>query len=176
MEVLKKISKEDIFMYGYFNKVLRINLTDKSYNTEELPKEYKDMYIGGRGFNMKRLYDEVPPETDPLGPDNKLIIGVGPLSGTLFPGSGRVNFSAKSPQTNGLGDSNAGGFFGSELKFAGYDQVIIEGKSEDKIYIFIKDDEVYFKSAEKIIGKDVFETQKAILMELNDKRVQVASV
>ncbi len=163
-------------MFGYMGKVLRINLSKKSFKIENLPKEYINSYIGGRGFNMKRLYDEVPPNTDPLSKENKLIIGVGPLTGTLFPGSGRVNFSAKSPQTNSLGDSNAGGFFATEVKFAGYDQIIIEGKSADKIYLFIKDDKVYFKSAEKVLGKDIFETQKIILKELKDDRVQVASI
>ncbi|MDW7669755.1 MAG: aldehyde ferredoxin oxidoreductase family protein, partial [Bacillota bacterium] len=118
----------------------------------------------------------VPPKIQPLSHENKLIIGVGPLTGTLFPGSGRVNFSAKSPQTNSLGDSNAGGFFGSEVKFAGYDQIIIEGKSQNRIYLFIKNDEVFFKDADKIIGKDIFETQKIILEELGDNRVQVASI
>src|SRR6056297_2971659 len=163
-------------MFGYMGKVLRINLSKKSFKIENLPKEYINNYIGGRGFNMKRLYDEVPPNTDPLSKENKLIIGVGPLTGTLFPGSGRVNFSAKSPQTNSLGDSNAGGFFATEVKFAGYDQIVIEGKSADKIYLFIKDDKVYFKSAEKVLGKDIFETQKIILKELKDDRVQVASI
>ncbi len=163
-------------MFGYMGRVLRINLNKKTFKMEKLPEEYIKDYIGGRGFNMKRLYDEVPPNTDSLSKENKLIIGVGPLTGTLFPGSGRVNFSAKSPQTNSLGDSNAGGFFASEVKFAGYDQIIIEGRSLDNIYIFIKDDKVYFKSAEKLLGKDVFETQKIILEELKDDRVQVASV
>ena len=163
-------------MFGYCNKVLRINLTDESYKIEDLPKEYIRDYIGGRGFNMKRLYDEVPPNIDPLGENNKIIIGVGPLSGTLFPGSARVNFSAKSPQTNGLGDSNAGGFFGAELKFAGFDQVIIEGKSKNMIYAFIHNGAVSFHSAKVIAGKDVFDTQRMILEELGDRRVQVACV
>lgn len=163
-------------MFGYCNKVLRINLTNESYTIEDLPEEYIKKYLGGRGFNMKRLYDEVSPEVDALGPHNKFIIGVGPLSGTLFPGSARVNFSAKSPQTDSLGDSNAGGFFGPELKFAGFDQVIIEGKAKEKKYIFIKNREVTFHSARNIEGKDVFETQRIILEELKDDRVQVASV
>ncbi|MFA9422913.1 MAG: aldehyde ferredoxin oxidoreductase family protein [Sedimentibacter sp.] len=163
-------------MFGYCEKVLRVKLSDESFTVEDLPEDYKKKYIGGRGFNMKRLYDEVMPDTDPLGPDNKLIIGVGPLSGTLFPGSSRVNFSAKSPQTNGLGDSNAGGFFGAELKFAGFDQVIIEGKAKEPIYLFIKNGTVTFHSAKNIVGKDVFDTQRLIIEELADKRVQVACI
>lgn len=163
-------------MFGYCGKVLRIKLSDESFIVEDLPENYKRKYIGGRGFNMKRLYDEVSPDIDPLGPDNKLIIGVGPLSGTLFPGSSRVNFSAKSPQTNGLGDSNAGGFFGAELKFAGFDQVIIEGKAKQPTYLFVKNRTVTFCSAKNIVGKDVFDTQRLIIEELGDKRVQVACI
>lgn len=162
--------------YGYRSRALRINLTTRKIITEEIPYEYYTDYIGGRGFNMKRLYDEVPPGTDPLGPDNKMFIGVGPLTGTLFPGSSRVNFSAKSPQTGILGDSNAGGFFGPELKFAGFDQVIIEGTSKEYVYIYIKDGKAELRPAEHLWGCDVFTTQEKIIGELHDPRVQVACI
>ncbi|MGM0446132.1 MAG: aldehyde ferredoxin oxidoreductase family protein, partial [Bacillota bacterium] len=131
---------------------------------------------GGRGLNIRRLYDEVPPDVDPLSEKNKLFIGVGPLTGTLFPGAARVNFTAKSPQTNILGDSNTGGFFGPELKFAGFDQVIIEGKAKDLSYIYIKDGKAEIKPAGHLKGMDVFETQDKIVEELQDKRIQVASI
>lgn len=162
--------------FGYCGKVLRVNLTMQSFVIEDLPQDFQNQYIGGRGFNMKRLYDEVPPGTDPLGPDNKLFIGVGPLTGTLFPGASRVNFSAKSPQTGLLGDSNAGGFFGPELKFAGFDQVIIEGSADKLMYLYICDGKAELKPAEHLKGLDVFSTQEKILKELGDDRAQVACI
>lgn len=158
------------------NKLLRINLSDSSYKIEELEKEYREEYIGGRGFNMKRLYDEVPPEVDPLSPENKLIIGVGALTGTVFPGASRVNFSAKSPQTKILGDSNAGGFFGPEVRFAGYEQIVIEGRAKNLSYIYIKNQEVKIINAKHLAGKDTFEVQKLIQEELEDSRIQVAGI
>ncbi len=162
--------------YGYCEQALRINLSTNSIKTEKLSKEFLKNYIGGRGLNIRRLYDEVPPDVDPLSEENKLFIGVGPLTGTLFPGAARVNFTAKSPQTNILGDSNTGGFFGPELKFAGFDQVIIEGKAKELSYIYIKDGKAEIKSASHLKGMDVFETQDKIIEELQDKRIQVASI
>ena len=162
--------------YGYCGKALRINLTTGAIKTEVLSKDFMINFLGGRGFNMKRLYEEVPPGTDPLGPDNKLFIGVGPLTGTLFPGASRVNFSAKSPQTGILGDSNAGGFFGPELKFAGYDQVIVEGVSPFPSYLYIRDDQIQIKPASHLVGEDVFSTHEKILEELGDSRTQIACI
>src|SRR6056297_1854136 len=158
------------------NRLLRINLSTESYKIEEIEKEYIDDFIGGRGFNMKRLYDEVPPEVDPLSPENKLIIGVGALTGTVFPGAARVNFSAKSPQTNILGDSNAGGFFGPEIRFAGYKQIVIEGRAKELSYIYIKNQEVKIIRSPHLAGKDTFEVQRLIQEELKDNRVQVAGI
>ena len=163
-------------MHGYTGKRLRINLTSQSFIIEKLPQNFATDYIGGRGFNMKTLFDEVPADCDPLGPKNKLIIGVGPLSGTNFSGSARVNFSGKSPQTGILGDSNAGGFFGPEVKFAGYDQIIIEGKAPKFCYLAIKNDTIRFMDAHHLKGLDVWQTNAQILTELQDKRTQIACV
>lgn len=161
---------------SYCRKALRVNLTTGDVRVEPLPDDLLLACIGGRGLNMWRLYAEVPPEVDALSPDNKLFIGVGPLTGTAFPGSGRVNFSAKSPQTGRLGDSNAGGFFGAELKFAGFDQVIVEGKASELCYLLIRDGTAVIKPAPHLKGLDVFATQEAILAELGDSRVQVACI
>ena len=162
--------------HGYCEQALRINLTNQTIKIENLDKEFLTNYIGGRGFNVRKLYDEVPPSTDPLSPDNKMFIGVGPLTGTLFPGAARVNFTAKSPQTNILGDSNTGGFLGPEIKFAGFDQIIIEGKADTLSYIYIKDGRAEIKKAEHLEGLDTFQTQEKIKKELDDSRVQVAAV
>ncbi|GAF25928.1 aldehyde:ferredoxin oxidoreductase [Moorella thermoacetica Y72] len=163
-------------MYGYCGRVLRIDLTAERITIEPLPREWARNYLGGRGLNIKRLYTEVPREADPLGPENKLIIGVGPLNGTFFPGAARVNFTARSPQTGILGDSNAGGFFGPELKYAGFDQVILEGQAGRPVYIFIHDGLAEIKSAGHLRGLDVWQTQAAIRQELGDSRVQVAAI
>lgn len=125
---------------------------------------------------MKRLYEEVPPEVDALSPQNKLFIGVGPLTATAFPGSGRTNISAKSPQTGLLGDSNMGGFFGAELKFAGFDQVIIEGRAQRLSYLYIANGKAEIRQADHLQGAEVPDTQEAILSELADRRAQVACI
>src|SRR6056297_3506238 len=128
-------------------------MNDKSYKVEKLPEEWKTQYMGARGFNIARLINEVPPEVDALGPENKLIFGVGPSCGTNIPGQ-RFNVSAKSPLTGILGDSNAGGHWGPELKYAGYDQLILEGKTSKPVYIYITNDKVEFRDASHIWKKD----------------------
>lgn len=161
---------------SYCGKALRVNLTSGSINVEDLSEELLLGCIGGRGLNMVRLYDEVPPEVDALSPENKLFLGVGPLTGTAFPGSGRINISAKSPQTGKLGDSNAGGFFGPELKFAGFDQVIIEGQATEMCYLLIKDGGAEIRPAQHLRGLEVFATQEKVREELADPKVQVACI
>ena len=115
--------------FGYAGKILRINLSNEDYHVEPLDLDVSRAYLGGRGLNSKMLYDEVPAGTDPMGPENKLMFATGPFVGTMFPTASRFNVSAKSPLTGILGDSNAGGHFAPEMKFAGYDQIIIEGSS-----------------------------------------------
>lgn len=162
-------------VYGYAGRVLRVNLTRGAVSIEPLDGESARLYIGGRGLNVKRLVDELRPEVDPLSPENILIFGVGPLNGTAFPGAARFNVTAKSPQTGILGDSNAGGFFGPELKYAGFDQVIIEGRAEQPVYLLIHNGSAELRPARHLWGLDVWETQAAIIRELGDDRVQVAS-
>jgi aldehyde:ferredoxin oxidoreductase len=163
-------------MYGYCGKVLVIDLQNKIVTTEPLEEKMALDFIGGRGFNVARLYSEVPRKTDPLSPESNFYIGVGPLNGTSFPGAARVNFTARSPQTGILGDSNTGGDFGPELKFAGYDQVVLKGRSPEFSYLLITDEGVTFKDASHLKGLDTIQTQMAIKKELGDDRVQVAAV
>lgn len=162
--------------HGYGGKVLRVNLTNGHVAVEPLDQNLARGYLGGRGFNMRRLYDEIPAGSDGLGPENKLFLATGPLVGTMLPGAARFNVSAKSPQTGILGDSNAGGFFGPELKFAGYDQVIIEGKAPAPVYLYIHNEEVTLRPAGHIWGQDVWTANKLIMEELGDRRVQIAAV
>jgi len=163
-------------LYGYAGKVLRIDLTEKRTRVAELDRSMAARFLGGRGFNSKRLYDEVETGARPLGPENRLMFATGPLVGTTFPTASRFNVSAKSPLTGILGDSNAGGHFAPELKFAGYDQVILEGRSSKPVYIFIDDGEVEFRDATHLLGRDVYETDDMIKADLADDRVQAAVV
>jgi aldehyde:ferredoxin oxidoreductase len=158
--------------YGYAGRVLRIDLTDGSTRTQEMDRSAALMYLGGRGLNSKGLYEEVRAGADPLGPENKVFIATGPLVGTMFPTASRFNISAKSPQTGILGDSNAGGHFASEMKFAGYDQIIIEGRSREPVYIHISDGEVELRDAEFLTGRDVYERDRMIKSDLGDRGVQ----
>lgn len=163
-------------LHGYAGKVLRIDLTEKKTRVSRLERDLAVGFLGGRGFNSRRLYDEVGPGVDPLGPHNKLMFATGPLVGTMFPTASRFNVSARSPLTGILGDSNAGGHFAPELKFAGYDQVILEGRSERPIYIYINDGEVEFRDATHLTGRDVYETDEMIRSDLADRRVRTAVV
>ncbi len=158
--------------YGYAGKVLRINLSDGSYKTEPLDMEEAKLYVGGRGFNSYKVYKEIPAGTDPLGPDNKLMISTGPLVGTMFPTASRFNVSARSPLTGIFGDTNAGGHFAPEMKFAGYDQIILEGRAEKPSYINIRDDQVEVMSADGIWGSTVFDADAGIRKQFDDPRVQ----
>jgi len=162
--------------YGCAGKTLRINLTKNQLTVQPTEKSLITGFLGGRGFNSKRLYDEVPKDVDPLSPQNKLMFATGPLVGTAFPLGARFNISAKSPLTGILGDSNAGGHFAAEMKFAGYDQIIIEGKTRKPSYIFIEDQEIQMKDAEHLVGKDVYETTETIRKDLGERTVQVATV
>ena len=159
---------------GYAGKILRINLTKREAKTVDLDKSLAHRFLGGRGFNSKLLYDAVGPDTDPLGPENLLMFATGPLVGTMFPTASRFNVSAKSPQTGILGDTNAGGHFASEMKFAGYDQIVLEGRSGSPVYVYVNDGEVEFRDASHLRGKDVYETDDIIKDDLGDRRVQTA--
>jgi aldehyde:ferredoxin oxidoreductase len=163
-------------MYGYGGHILRVNLTDGTFHRHPTEAHLARAFLGGRGLNVKRLWDELAPHTDGLSPENKLILGVGPLVGTLFPGGARFNVTAMSPQTGILGDSNAGGFFGPELKFAGYDQVIIQGRADRPVTLWIRDDVVELRDARGLWGRDVWDTTLALQEELGDRDVQVAAV
>jgi aldehyde:ferredoxin oxidoreductase len=165
-----------MFKGGYTGRILRINLTDGSIKTEPLAEDLARAYIGGAGFGIKLLYDEVKKGVDPLSPENKLIFASGPLSGTSVPCASRMAITSKSPLTGAVGMSLTGGYFPVELKFAGYDIMIIEGKSERPVYISIKDDTIKIKSAEKVWGMKTTDTQQIIKNELNDQNTRVACI
>jgi aldehyde:ferredoxin oxidoreductase len=143
---------------------------------EDLPQETARDFIGGAGFGIKYLFDEVKGGTDALGPDNKLIFASGPFSGTTIPCASRMAVTAKSPLTGAVGMALTGGHFPVELKFAGYDALIIEGKAETPTYVWIKDGEVKFRSAKKLWGMKTTDTQQIIKNELHDQNIRIACI
>lgn len=161
--------------FGYQGVVLRINLTDKTVKKEALNLEDAVKFIGGRGLATKMFMDEVSPEIDPLSVDNKVIFVTGPLSGTATPTGGRYMVVTKSPLTGTIASSNSGGYWGAELKFAGYDAIIFEGKSDNPVYLNIADDLVEIKDASNLWGKLVAETT-TILEDIHGSKVRVACI
>ncbi len=158
-------------MQGYTKTILRVNLSDGRITRESLGTETAARYIGGRGLNSRILYDELPHGIDSLGGENKIVIGTGPCNGTLVPGSQRFTISAKSPVTGLLGDSNSGASFGAELKYAGYDAIIVEGQSERPVFLQVCDDRVEIKPAAHLWGKTTRETERALALDCGDPDV-----
>jgi len=161
---------------GWNKKLLKVNLSQKKVTTETLDDRILRDFLGGRGINVQALYMLTDSNTDPLGPNNPLIFGTGPITGTMVPSNGRYNVTARSPQTGILGDSNSGGFWGPELKYAGYDQIIITGKADKPVYLKIFDDQVKIVDAGELWGKDVWETDRILRRTIRDKRIQIASI
>ncbi|MEL7565209.1 MAG: aldehyde ferredoxin oxidoreductase family protein [Dehalobacterium sp.] len=158
-------------------KILRVNLNNKEIKVEEVPEEIYLNFLGGRGAGAKYLYDEVGAEVDPLSPENKLIFFNGPMIGTMAPGSNKIAVNFKSPATNGYSTSLCGGFFGPELKFAGYDGLIIEGKAEKPVYLWIENDRVELRDASSYWGREIPFTIDTIKNELGfDEGIHVAAI
>ena len=149
-------------MYGYCGKILLVNLSTGEIAEEALNEEWARKHIGGRGLALRYLWDKVSPDTDPLSPENVFIIAPGPFAGTSMPTGSRFVVMAKSPNTGLLGDAEAGGFFGHELKRAGYDLVIVEGRAPAPVYLSICRQKVQLKDATRLWGKSNYEAQKAI--------------
>ena len=145
-------------MYGWTGNILRIDLSSKKIKKESFDEEFARKWVGGRGFAIKILWDELKPGVDPLGPENKLIVAVGPIAGIPAPNTGKTVVAAKSPLTGGYGDGNLGTRVTEHLRKAGYDVLIIEGKAEKPTYIYIEDDKVEFLPADEIWGKGSYET------------------
>ena len=163
-------------MYGYTGKTLVIDLSNRKVTQKEMSNQDYFEYIGGLGMNTRILLDEMDPSIDPLSEDNVLCLGTGPLVGTMAPTANRTDISAKSPLTKLLGTSNSGYSWGPELKFCGYDHLVIKGKSETPVYIFITNGEVNILSADHLWGKDSWDTIRAIKNELKDKEISVACI
>ena len=163
-------------MKAYEGKLIRIDLTSEKVEEFTLPEEDYINFIGGTGLAAKIIFDMVDPSIDPLSPDNALVFMTGPLTGTLAPTGSRMTIAAKSPLTKGWGEGHVGGFWGTELKRAGYDGIVVTGKAEKPVYLYIHDGEVEFRSAENIWGKDTYAADAEIKKELGDERVRNAVI
>lgn len=157
-------------------KILKVNLSSRKVHEESLNENFYKAWLGGYGLGARIIYSDISPKTDPLGPGNILGFAAGLLTGTLTPLGSGFSVVGKSPLTGTWGDSRAGGFFGSELKFAGFDAVFFYGRSSTPVYLWINDGEVAIKDASNIWGRDVVETEDIIKEQHRDKRIQVASI
>ncbi|MFQ5820927.1 MAG: aldehyde ferredoxin oxidoreductase family protein [Candidatus Heimdallarchaeota archaeon] len=163
-------------MFGWAGTILRVDLSTGKISKQPLSSELAKGFLGGRGFNVKTLYDEVGPKIQPLSPENRLIFSIGPLAGTLAPCSARWNVTARSPLTGILGDSNAGGHWGPELRWAGYDMIVTQGRAKEPVYLWINDDNVELKSAKHIWKRDVTETNEIIKEGIGDRETKIACI
>jgi aldehyde:ferredoxin oxidoreductase len=159
---------------GYNGKILRVDLTNATLTEESPPENIYRQYMGGSALSLYFLLKEMKPDVDPLGPENLLVFMSNVLSGLPMPGLTRYTVAARSPLTGGFGEAEAGGFWGPELKMAGFDGVIIEGCSPKPVYLWIKDGKAEIRDASELWGQDSREVQDHIRNELGDKRIRVA--
>ncbi len=161
---------------GFTGKILRVNLSNKRISFETLEESFYRRYFGGRGLISYYLLTELEPRIDPLGPDNKLIFACGPVTGAPVSGSGRNSVGAKSPLTGAYGEAEAGGFWGAELKRAGFDAIIVEGKASSPVYLWINDQKVELRDASHLWGLEIKKSQETIRNDLGTKTVKVAQI
>jgi len=162
-------------MNGYGGRILRVNLTNGTVTKEPTPPDVARDFIGGRGFGIYFLLKEVPKGADPLGPENKLIISSGPISGLMIPGSGKCDWTTKAPLTGGYASASMGGHFTAEMRYAGLDSIILEGISPKPVYLFIDDDKIELRDASDLWGKATFAVEKQFKEKLGEE-FQVAVI
>ncbi|CAM3390485.1 aldehyde ferredoxin oxidoreductase family protein [Polaromonas hydrogenivorans] len=161
---------------SWAGKILRVNLTAGTVAAEPLNMDWAHGYLGSRGLGSKYLVSEVDPKVDPLSPENKIIWATGPLTGTMASTGGRYTVITKSPLTGAIACSNSGGYWGAELKMAGWDMVIFEGKSPTPVYLYINDDTAELRGAAHLWGKSVWETEPLIKQSLQDPLIRVSCI
>jgi aldehyde:ferredoxin oxidoreductase len=163
-------------MYGWTGTILKVDLSTGSVTYEPLSEDLRHNFVGGRGINSKILYDATDSNTSPFAPDNLLIFGTSPLSGTAAPSTPRCTVSAKSPLTGILGDANFGGFFGPALKACGFDHVVVTGKAEAPVLISIGNGKAEIQPAEHLWGRSTHQTETMIRQRANGKKVHIAAI
>ncbi len=160
----------------YVGKMLLVDLTANKVTTEPLRKEWVNGYWGAWGLAARYYFAEVSPEVDPMSPENSIVIMTGPLSGTLAPLASRLCLVSKSPHTGTIFESNVGGAFGPELKFAGYDGMIIRGRAPQPVFIKIMDDRVSIEPAVEIVGRGIFETEKFLEQQVGSHDAKTLAI
>ncbi|MEK8053138.1 aldehyde ferredoxin oxidoreductase family protein [Ideonella sp. DXS22W] len=161
---------------SWAGKILRVNLTTGTVASEPLNMEWAKAYLGSRGLASKYLVEEIDPKVDPLSAANKIIWATGPLTGTMASTGGRYTVVTKGPLTGAIACSNSGGYFGAELKMAGWDMVIFEGASPKPVYLAIEDDKAELRDASHLWGKSVWETEEIIKKQHQDPLTRVSSI
>jgi aldehyde:ferredoxin oxidoreductase len=161
---------------GYMGKIAFVDLTQRSVRTEVLSDEVARGFIGGYGIGVRMLFERIPRGADPLGPENVLGFAAGPLTGTRAPTGGRYMACCKSPLTGGWGDANSGGYFGSELKAAGFDAIFVSGAAAAPCYLRVADGTVEIRDAARLWGLDTIAAEEALQRELNDPKLRVAAI
>ena len=161
---------------GWTKKVLRVNLTDGSCKSEPLNMEWAAQYLGQRGLATKYLVEEIDPKVDPLSPDNKLIMATGPLTGTMASTGGRYSVITKSPLTGAIACSNSGGFIGAEMKNAGWDMFIFEGKAAKPVYLHVENDKAELLPADDLWGKSVWATDELLHQKHQDPQTRISCI
>ena len=161
---------------GWTKKILRVNLSEGTAEAEPLNMEWARHYLGQRGLATRYLVEEVAPSCDALGPDNKLIMTTGPLTGTCASTGGRYSVVTKSPLTGAVACSNSGGFIGAEMKNAGWDMIIFEGKASSPVYLYVENESAQIVPADDLWGKSVWETDELLHKKHNDPQLRIACV
>jgi aldehyde:ferredoxin oxidoreductase len=162
--------------FGYMGKICRVNLTRKEIRLEDLRERDVMRFLGCSGYAAKILWDELEPHVEPLSEENKIVFATGPLTGTLCPSGGSYELCFKSPLTGIWCQSRSGGSFGPRLKKAGFDYIVIEGKSDDPVYLWLNDGKAEIREAEHLWGRDVETTTNMILQEIDDRDASVAAI
>lgn len=161
---------------SWTRKLLRVNLSTGTCTAEDLNMEWAQKYLGSRGLATKYFIEETDPKVDPLSPDNKLIMSTGPLTGTCASTAGRYTVVTKGALTGAIACSNSGGFFGNELKNAGWDMIIFEGKAEKPVYLKLINEKAELVDASKYWGKSCWDTEEGLKADLQDPQARVASI
>jgi aldehyde:ferredoxin oxidoreductase len=161
---------------GWNRKVLRVNLSAGTCTPEPLNMAWANDYLGSRGLASKYLVEEIDPKVDPLSPDNKMIMSTGPLTGTMASTGGRYTVVTKGALTNAIACSNSGGYFGAEMKFAGWDMIIFEGKSPKPVYLYVENDKAELRDAAHLWGKTCWQTEETIKTSHQDPLIRVSSI
>ncbi|MGD8403335.1 MAG: aldehyde ferredoxin oxidoreductase family protein [Anaerolineales bacterium] len=162
--------------HGYNGKILHVNLTSGQFDVEEPGEAFYRKYMGGSALAMHYLLKDMPPGVDPLGPENMLVLALSVLTGNPISGQSRMTAAAKSPLTGAIGDSQGGGFFPAELKFAGFDAIVIRGKAERPVYLWINEGKYELRDAAHLWGKITGETEASIRKELDDDKIEVFQI